>query len=88
MKSAKRGKSISEVEIQGISKSGVWIYIKGEEFLLTYDEYPWFKNAKVSEIMNVSLINGDHLEWPDLDVDLEVDALKQPEKYPLKARSK
>ena len=88
MKSAKRGKNISEVEVQGISKSGVWLYVNGAEYLLTYDEYPWFKNAKISEVMNVKLINGDHLEWPELDVDLEIDSLKNPEKYPLKARSK
>jgi hypothetical protein len=88
MKSAKRGKSISVAEVQGISKAGVWLYVQGQEYLLTYDEFPWFKNAKVSEVMNVRLIHEDHLEWPDLDVDLEVESLRSPEKYPLKSKAK
>jgi Protein of unknown function (DUF2442) len=84
MKSAKRGKNISEVEVQGISKFGVWLYAKGNEYFLCYDEYPWFKNARVSEVMNVRLINANHLEWPELDVDLELESLETPQKYPLK----
>ena len=84
MKSAKRGKSTSKVEVQGVSKFGVWLYVQGVEYFLPYEEYPWFKNATISEVMNVRLINQEHLEWPDLDIDLELDSLKQPENYPLK----
>jgi hypothetical protein len=32
------------------------------------------------------LIHGYHLHWPDLDVDLEIDNLENPEKYPLKSK--
>jgi Protein of unknown function (DUF2442) len=84
MKSAKRGKNISEVEVQGISKFGVWLYVLGKEYFLSYDEYPWFRDARVSNVMNVRLINANHLEWPELDVDLELESLEKPEKYPLK----
>jgi hypothetical protein len=31
-------------------------------------------------------LHGYHLYWPDLDVDLEIDNLKNPEKYPLKSK--
>lgn len=86
MKSARRGKSTSVVEVQGVSVFGVWIYVKGKEYFLSYKEYPWFKDAKISEIMNVKLVNEGHLEWSDLDVDLEVESLENPEKYPLKYR--
>jgi hypothetical protein len=84
MKSVKRGKNISEVEVQGISKFGVWLYVLGNEYFLPYEEYPWFKDARISEVMNVRLINANHLEWPKLDVDLELESLEKPEKYPLK----
>jgi hypothetical protein len=84
MKYAKRGKNISEVEIQGISKFGVWLYVKGNEYFLPYEEYPWFIDARVSDVMNVRLINANHLEWPELDVDLELESLETPGKYPLK----
>jgi hypothetical protein len=83
MKSFALGKSTSHVEIQEISKHGIWIYVMGREYFLSYKDYPGFKEAKVSEICNVQFLHGLHLHWPDLDVDLEVEALEYPEKYPL-----
>jgi hypothetical protein len=34
------------------------------------------------------LLHGYHLYWPELDVDLEIDDLENPEKYPLKWKPK
>ena len=85
MKSPARGKSTS-VLVQGVDKHGVWIFIKGKEYFLPYQTYPWFKNARPSQIQNVKMANGHHLYWPALDVDLELDAVKHPEKYPLTYR--
>ena len=44
------------------------------------------KDATVAEISNVQFFFGHHLHWPDLDVDLDVDSLEHPEKYPLIAK--
>jgi len=82
MKSLRRGSNISKVEIQGISNHGIWIYVDGEEYFLSYSSYPWFLNARVEQVYNVEFLFGGQLRWPDLDVDLELDALKHPEKYP------
>lgn len=83
MKSQRLGRNISEVEVQDISKHGIWLYVKGAEYFLSFKDYPWFKDAKVPEIYNVELHNGVHLYWRDLDVDLEIELLKHPERYPL-----
>ena len=83
MKLSALGKNTSKVEVQDISKFGVWIYIKGQEYLLPYSEYPWFRDGKVSEIYNVELLHNHHLYWPDLDIDLEIESLKNPDQYPL-----
>lgn len=83
MKSLRRGRSISKAEIQGISNHGIWLYADGEEYFLSYKSCPWFLNATVEQIYNVEFLFGCHFRWPDLDVDLELDALKHPEKYPL-----
>jgi len=53
------------------------------EHFLPYESYPWFLNATIKQIYNVKLLFGFHLRWPDLDIDLELDALKHPESYPL-----
>ena len=83
MKSPALGKSTSQVEVQGISKSGIWLFVKGREFFLPFRDCPWFKDAKISDVYNVKLFHHTHLYWPDLDVDLEVSALQHPEQYPL-----
>jgi hypothetical protein len=59
------------------------IFIKGTEFFLSYEQYPWFKDAKLKEILEVELMHGSHIHWPSLDVDLSVDMLDNPQKYPL-----
>ena len=83
MKLKKRGKSTSEIEIN-ISSFGLWLLVDGQEYYAPYKNYPWFYNAKVSDIYNVELTNKEHLYWPNLDVDINVDCLKHPEKYPLR----
>ncbi len=83
MKSSALGKSILEAEVQDISRNGVWLYVKGKEYFLSYKTFPWFENAKVSEIYRLQFLYGSHLYWPDLDVDLELESLEHPGKYPL-----
>lgn len=42
-----------------------------------------FKTARVNEVMDVKLDDCDVLRWEALDIDLEVDSIVHPEKYPL-----
>ncbi len=83
MKLSTIGKNTSQVEVQDITKHGIWLYVKGNEYFLSYENFPWFKDGKISEIYNVGLLHQNHLYWPNLDVDVELDSLKNPEKYPL-----
>lgn len=83
MRSQALGKNISEVEVQGISSNGIWLYVMETEYFLPFDEYPWFKKAKLADIYNVEFLSGCHLQWPALDIDLELDSLERPEEYPL-----
>lgn len=86
MRSSSVGTSTSGVEVLNISTNGIWLYVKGKEYFLPYEDFPWFKAASVSEIQRVQLIYGRHLHWADLDVDLDLDSLEHPERYPLKYR--
>lgn len=83
MKSKTTGRSTSKVEVLNISKHGFWLFLRGREYFLSFENFPWFKNAKVPSILNVKLLQSHHLRWPDLDVDLEVESIEAPEKYPL-----
>lgn len=83
MKLLKNGKNILKPEITSISEHGFWIFLKDKEYFLSYEQYPWFKDACISSITNIKLFHNHHLYWPDLDVDLSIDILENPEKYPL-----
>lgn len=83
MKSSKRGNYIL-ANVENITRFGIWLYIKEKEYFLNYKDYPYFKNQTIGSILNVRLLHDFHLYWPELDVDLELDNLENPEKYPLK----
>jgi len=83
MKSLTHGLSTLSVEVTNISKHGFWILLNENEYFLSYPLFPWFKNATIDEICDVSLLNKHHLFWNKLDVDLELSSITNPEEYPL-----
>ena len=86
MKSGLHGANISDVEITNVSKHGFWILLSGREFFLPFEKFPWFEDARVSSILNVELPQPHHLYWPDLDIDLDVESIEHPERFPLVSR--
>ena len=66
-------------EVSHISTLGIWLSIGEKELLLAFDNFPWFKDASVSAIHNVELLNEHHVNWPDLDIDLAVESIKRPD---------
>jgi hypothetical protein len=83
MTSPTLGKDTSEIEVSNIFSHGFWIFVADREFFLAYDQYPWFRNATLNAIFDVQLLHGRHLHWPQLDVDIELDSLTDPDRYPL-----
>ena len=69
-----------------ITSGGVLIEIEEGEFFLPYSRVPWFKNAPVSDVLNVEMNGKRSIRWNKLDVDLEIESLLHPEKYPLVAK--
>ena len=84
MKLLRHGKNIL-VSVENITLFGIWIFVKEKEYFLSYKDYPYFRDQTLSSIQNVQLLHGYHLYWPELDVDLEIDNLENPQKYPLKS---
>jgi len=87
MKLSKRGTNIS-ASVENITPLGIWIFIKEREYFLSYKAFPYFKDQTIRAIQNVQLLHGYHLYWPELDIDLEIDNVESPEKYPLKSNPK
>jgi len=83
MKSATLGRSTSLAEVTNVSGHGFWLFVHEREVFVSFKDFPWFKDATVREITNVQLPSPHHLYWPDLDIDLAVESIEHPEKYPL-----
>ena len=83
MKSAALGQSTSLAEVTNVSPHGFWLFVGERELFVPFNQFPWFREASVREITNVQLPSPHHLYWPDLDIDLAVESIEHPEKYPL-----
>jgi hypothetical protein len=80
------GTVTSGVEVTNISRHGFWLLLDDRELFLPFDEFPWFKEASVEAILRVERPQPHHLYWPQLDVDLALESIDHPERYPLTAR--
>ncbi len=86
MSSSKHGIPTSGIEVTHVSSHGVWLLVEGRELFLSFDEFPWFKDASIGEIINVEIAAPGHIRWPELDVDVAIESIDHPEKFPLKAK--
>ena len=82
-KSAAPGPSTSVVEVTNVSPNGLWLLIDERELFVDFKEFPWFADATIRELREVSRPSADHLYWKLLDVDLSVESIEKPHKYPL-----
>ncbi|HEX9663955.1 MAG TPA: DUF2442 domain-containing protein [Candidatus Binatia bacterium] len=80
------GKNTSAVEVTHVSCHGVWLLANDRELFMSYDQFPWFKDATLRKILNVEEPAPGHFYWPDLDVDLSEEIIAHPERFPLKAK--
>jgi hypothetical protein len=83
MISSTPGAGTSRAEVTNIDGFGFWVLIEDQEYFLPYGDFPWFRGTTLAQILNVQLLHDDHLYWPDLDVDLCLDILTQPQAFPL-----
>ena len=84
MKLKSRGASTSIVEVTNIDNMGFWILLGSKEHYLSFSDFPWFMDATIKSISRIEKESPNHLYWPDLDVDLTIEMIENPEAYPLK----
>lgn len=86
MKSSAHGVGTSKAEVTNISSHGIWLLVGDEELFLSYQDFPWFLDRPVKAIINVEEPSSGHFYWPELDVDLSIEIIRDPAKYPLKSK--
>ncbi len=77
------GVAISHSEITSIGAMGFWLLVDDKEYFVPFEDYPVFMNATVAQIYAVERLGLSQFHWPEIDADIELDALEHPEQYPL-----
>lgn len=80
------GTTTSAAEVTHVSKHGFWLLLGKEELLLPFASFPWFKQATIEQLGQVEWPSANHLYWPQLDIDLSVESIRNPDAFPLVAR--
>jgi hypothetical protein len=83
MISRQPGNSISASEVTNIEPLGFWVLVDGREYFVPFADYPVFQAASIQQIFQMERLSPRQLHWPELDADIEIDALETPEHYTL-----
>ena len=86
MTSSMPGNDTLAIKIAHISSHGIWLLAHDEELSMSYQDFPWFKQQPIEAILNVENPSLDHCYWPIIDVDLTKEIIKNPARFPLKAK--
>ena len=86
MNSQALGKNTFRVEVTNVSAHGLWLLAGEKELFMSYDDFPWFKDIPIGKILNVQEPSPGHFYWPDFDVDVGMETIEHPERFPLKAK--
>jgi hypothetical protein len=86
MNSRLLGTPTSAVEVTNVSRNGLWLLVGDEELFLSYEDFPWFEEAAIGKVAHVTEPTPGHFYWPDLDIDIGLETIRHPERFPLKAK--
>jgi Protein of unknown function (DUF2442) len=86
MRSEAPGRNTLELEVTNVSREGFWLLMDDRELFVPFEQFPWFTDATIAEILDVEQPHPGHLYWPQLDVDLAVESIEHPERFPLISR--
>lgn len=78
-----RGVATSHSEVTNITNIGFWLLVDDREYFVPFADYPVFKKATVAQIYTVEKLSPTQFHWPELDADIELEALAHPERYSL-----
>ena len=73
----------TSVSVLMINGQGIMISVCGQDYFLSYNRIPWMRDAAIKDVLDVRMCGSEAIEWPRLDIDLEIESLRHPERYPL-----
>ena len=64
----------------------VWLLLGEQQLFIAFAQFPWFREFTLRELRSVRRPLPQHLRWPEFDIDLDVDTVEHPARYPLRER--
>lgn len=80
------GIGTSAAEVTNVSSHCFWLLLADEELAVPFAEFPWFKQATIEQLLDVERPTSNHLYWPQLDIDLSIESIRNPGGFPLITR--
>ena len=77
----------SKVEVTNVSRHGLWLLCRDRELFMSFKDFPWFKDAPVASLFHVEEPSPNRFHWSDLDVDLGLHTIEDPQRFPLVANT-
>lgn len=81
------GIATSGVEVAHVSSHGFGLMLGDEELAVPFAEFAWFKQVTIEQRQKVERPTPGHLYWPDLDIELAVESIRNPDACPLVSRA-
>jgi len=69
--------------VTGINDLGLWVLVEDKEYFIPFRDYPGFINSSLNQILTIRYSPPSQINWPELDMDIELSALAHPESFPL-----
>ena len=67
--------------VTNIDPHGFWLLVDDAEYFVPFTDYPAFAKATIEQILAVQRLSPTQFLWPDLDTDIELEALEHPGHY-------
>ncbi len=77
----------SAAEVTNVSSHCFWLLLAHEELAVPFAEFPLFKQATIEQLLDVERPTSNHLHWPQLDIDLSIESIRNPGGFPLISHS-
>lgn len=75
--------TVLAAEVTGTSLIGFWLLAADREYFIPFSDYPNFLQATIDQLFRLEQPSPGQIYRPDLDIDIDLNALEAPERFPL-----
>ena len=86
MSSRALGATTSGVEVTNVSSHAIWLLAGEKELFMSYEDFPWFQDSPIGKVLHVEKLSPGHFYRLELDVDVEIETIEHPDRFPLIAK--